>query len=284
MPAGQGKKRPDRDPRISGLAEAWAQSVGQATADRAKNELVKIAGHLRPDQLKQHTVNLITDAWKSRLSRTTRYLWSGQLRRLLRFLKRDDLRVAKSPTPLPRTTIATPEEIERLLTIASPWMKLVVMLASTEGLRRSDCLRVAPANYDRERQTITIIQKKTERSATLPVPPRLAQTLEATPCDPLDKTPYVVLLRAGKPISAVSVQFAWQRLKKQAGVRRDLWIHDLRRTLAVSLYEVSKDLRVVEHMLGHTNLTSTARYLEHRDPEKLRTILNSLWTPKGPVQ
>ncbi len=52
-----------------------------------------------------------------------------------------------------------------------------------------------------------------------------------------------------------------------------------RRTLAVSLYEVSKDLRVVEQMLGHQSLTSTVRYLEHRDPAKLKPYLDSIHKP-----
>jgi site-specific recombinase XerD len=54
--------------------------------------------------------------------------------------------------------------------------------------------------------------------------------------------------------------------------------------LAVSLYEISKDLRVVEQMLGHGSLNSTIHYLEHRDPEKLKPYLDALFIPKGRLQ
>jgi integrase len=77
---------------------------------------------------------------------------------------------------------------------------------------------------------------------------------------------------------------SWNRLKKTTGADRALNFHDLRRTTAVALYEVSKDLRVVEQMLGHQSLGSTVRYLEHRDPAKLRPYLDSIHKPTGRVQ
>jgi site-specific recombinase XerC len=37
--------------------------------------------------------------------------------------------------------------------------------------------------------------------------------------------------------------------------------HDLRRTIAQSVYAVTSDLRVAQSLLGHDNLISTFRYL-----------------------
>ena len=73
----------------------------------------------------------------------------------------------------------------------------------------------------------------------------------------------------------------WAKLKKTARVNPELIIHDLRRSAAVALYEISKDLRMVEQLLGHENLSTTGRYLEHRDPGKLRPLLAQMWRPKG---
>lgn len=167
---------------------------------------------------------------------------------------------------------------------AEPWMKLVIMLAAATGLRRGDCLRIAPANYDPDRKLLTIQQEKTGRSVQLPAPPQLQRALEAVPTiEP--NMPYVQHLRKGQPIGKPAFDAAWQRLKRRAGVRKELWLHDLRRTLAVSLYELTKDLRVVEQVLGHRSLASTAWYLEHRDTEKLRQTLDTLWNPrKGTIQ
>jgi integrase len=163
------------------------------------------------------------------------------------------------------------------------WLRVILTLAVHCGLRRSDCLRAAPQHYDRERKTLTIQQKKTGQIAALPVTSELAQLLEAIPADADPRVPFYVHFR-GKPIDESSLNQQWQALKKKSAVNPGLRLHDLRRTLAVSLYEVSKDLRVVEQMLGHQSLETTIHYLEHRDPEKLRPYIQMLHTPKGPVQ
>jgi integrase len=159
---------------------------------------------------------------------------------------------------------------------------VVVLLAANAGLRRSDCLRVAPAHYNAEARTITIDQRKTGDTVSIPVTQALAHLLDHAPTK-TPTTPFYELYR-GKPISPDGLTSAWHALKKNAGVDGGLWLHDLRRTLAVSLYEISKDLRVVEQMLGHANLSSTVHYLEHRDPAKLRPYLDALFIPKGPIQ
>jgi len=181
----------------------------------------------------------------------------------------------------PRKTIIEPPELEKLLAAAPRWMQTIILLAAHAGLRRSDCMRVAPIHYDAEKKLITIEQQKTAQTVTIPVSSQLAELLESAPTHS-PTTPYYALWK-GDAITAHGVTSAWCTLKKKAGVNRQLWLHDLRRTLAVSLYEVSKDLRIVEQMLGHTSLASTVRYLEHRDPAKLRPYLDAIQTPRTKV-
>jgi integrase/recombinase XerD len=181
----------------------------------------------------------------------------------------------------PRKTIAEPHELEKLLAAAPRWMQTIILLAAHAGLRRSDCLRVAPIHYDAEKKIITIEQQKTGHLVSIPATAQLAALLEsAPPGDPA--TPFYALWKEGT-ITAHGVTSAWMTLKIKTGVNRGLWLHDLRRTLAVSLYEISKDLRVVEQMLGHHSLGSTVRYLEHRDPQKLKPYLDAIHHPTTKV-
>ena len=184
--------------------------------------------------------------------------------------------------PQPRKTIAEPQDIDKLLAAAPRWMQAIILLASNAGLRRADCLRVAPIHYNPENKTLTIQMQKTGETLTVPATARLAEFLDHAPSGS-PTTPYYQLFR-DKPITGSGLDRAWQRLKRKAGANPDLWLHDLRRTVAVALYEVSKDLRVVEQMLGHQSLGSTVRYIEHRDPSKLKPYLQQIFTPKGPVQ
>lgn len=189
----------------------------------------------------------------------------------------------RGPRRQARTTIATPEEIAALTAAASPWLRCAIQLAVHAGLRASDAMSAAPQNYNADTQTLSLTQQKTGTRLIVPVSPNLAQTLDHFQDTSEKSTPFVQLL-AGRTLTVKGLSSAWDRLRTTTHTNRKLTFHDLRRTLAVSLYEVSKDLRVVEQMLGHQSLASTAQYLEHRDPEKLRAVLAQLWTPKGPVQ
>jgi integrase len=53
------------------------------------------------------------------------------------------------------------------------------------------------------------------------------------------------------------------RLKEKCGITRSLKPHDLRRTTATRVYKNTKDLRLVQALLGHSDLGSTFWYLDN---------------------
>jgi integrase len=190
--------------------------------------------------------------------------------------------VPKGRRPNPRKIIIQPAELEAMLAAAPPWMRVLLLLGAHAGLRISDAMRACPLQLSPDKQTLSLIQKKTDHPVTIPLTDALGHMLGGAPQgDPA--TPFYQLYR-GAPITYHGVNGAWQTLKKRTQVNRALIFHDLRRTIAVSVYELSKDLRVAEQMLGHKSLTSTCGYLEHVDPGILRPLLQSIYTPKGPVQ
>lgn len=180
--------------------------------------------------------------------------------------------------------MAKGDDFPRLFAIAPPWLQLHLLTIAHCGYRFMEAARLAPEHYDAEAGTIRV-PTKGHRHHTSPVSPQLKQMLDTvtpklTPGD--DKTPFRIIL--GGPANPRSIYPHFTRLKKRAGVRADLWFHDLRRTTAVAVYELTKDVRGVQQVLGHSNLGSTFRYLAPYDADRLRPILDALWTPKGPVQ
>jgi integrase len=59
-----------------------------------------------------------------------------------------------------------------------------------------------------------------------------------------------------------SLSGAFGSLKRQLGITRKLTPHDLRRTTARNVYAITRDLRTVMALLGHSDLNSTAWYLQ----------------------
>lgn len=82
------------------------------------------------------------------------------------------------------------------------------------------------------------------------------------------------LSRHGKRISPRSIQIFVKKYAKMAGVKKASKItpHKLRHTFASILYQKTKDLRVVQDLLGHADISTTQIYT-HTDTEQKKEAI-----------
>ena len=64
----------------------------------------------------------------------------------------------------------------------------------------------------------------------------------------------------GQPITMRTVQRAFHEAVVRAGLPGRITPHTLRHSFATHLLEMGVDIRVIQQLLGHRNLNSTARY------------------------
>lgn len=81
----------------------------------------------------------------------------------------------------------------------------------------------------------------------------------------------VFLNRSGKRLSRVSVWKLIQKLKLEAGISQEISPHTFRHSFATHLLDNGADLRVVQELLGHANLTTTQIYT-HLSREQLYRV------------
>lgn len=89
-----------------------------------------------------------------------------------------------------------------------------------------------------------------------------------------------VLLNArGAPLSRVGAWGIIKRVAKAAGLKKRVTPHTLRHSFATHLLEGGADLRAVQEMLGHADLSTTQIYT-HVDRDYLRTV-HKQFHPRG---
>jgi len=275
---GKAGKKAGRGPTI---ADVLAPSIkaGIHTCNYwAAKTIVELYGGIRPSDLGPthvENINVKIDASRSPFTRCNR---SAAVRRLLRKLYEDHgaarlaERISKARAPRPRNVTATEEERAKMMAAAPLHMRLWLLLCSDMAMRAGTAAKITPNQYDKKEKTVTFTTKY-DSHQTLTVTEEIARIMGIEGLN--GSEPYVRQLarmvprgRYGKvgqdgEMGYNTLAMNFKKMREDLGITRKLTAHDLRRTTAVKVYKATKDLRQVQALLGHADLTSTLWYLDH---------------------
>jgi integrase/recombinase XerD len=82
---------------------------------------------------------------------------------------------------------------------------------------------------------------------------------------------FLLLSRTGRPMSRIEIWRLIKRYAARAGMPRNLTVHTLRHCFATHLLAGGADLRSVQEMLGHVDISTTQIYT-HVDQDRLSEI------------
>ena len=82
------------------------------------------------------------------------------------------------------------------------------------------------------------------------------------------------------PISRAALWQVFRAAIREAGIKRHVRPHSLRHSYATRLLESGVDIRVVQILLGHANIATTAGYMHLTEPARgsLKKVLDKLMT------
>lgn len=203
------------------------------------------------------------------------------LRMFFRGLHRDGLVAADPteglalPTPsraLPRTILA-PQEIDAIRKQALSACRnrvrdrAIVETLYATGIRRAECTALTVADVDSQRQTLAIRHGKGRRQRIVPIAVcalgwiaaylRREQRLERraiTPQSPLFAGP------AGRALTPSQLSDRIKDLMGRAGVQKPGACHAFRHAMATHMLDNGADIRFIQAMLGHADISTTMLY------------------------
>jgi site-specific recombinase XerD len=135
------------------------------------------------------------------------------------------------------------------------------------GLRLSEAIQLQTRDIDRARLQLRVRQGKGAKERVLPLSQRLLKELESywrarRAGRPGHHSPWLFLgEQPDRPINKATGQNIYYRAVKKSGLRRKGGIHILRHSFASHCIEAGIELTVVQRLLGHSSLLTTARYL-----------------------
>jgi integrase/recombinase XerD len=235
--------------------------------------------------------SLLTEPKESprRLSSESLYLEIAALRAFYRFAENEKLLPANiaENLSLPRRWKRLPKaltsrEIKKLLAREKPETpqtlcdQAVLEVAYASGLRLAELRNIRLEQLHLDARFINVIGKG-NKERVVPIGSKAVASLQryldaGRPKLVTSRSPAAVFLtKRGTPFAAVTL---WLRIKqrvRRSGIGRNVTPHMLRHSFATHLLENGADLRVIQELLGHANISTTEVYT-HVAGNRLREV------------
>ena len=159
--------------------------------------------------------------------------------------------------------------------------RALVVVLYRQGLRISEALALQVKDVDFANGTLHVWRGKGAKDRTLYLDDHTAEVLRTWMEDrsrPRSEFIFTTITREGngaggretrpgKPLSPQYVHAVLARLAKRAGIRKKVHPHMLRHTFASELLQEGYDIRQVQTLLGHRDVSTTMIYTHVYDPE-----------------
>ena len=242
----------------------FAAFLGQSPDTATSDDLRRFQLHMAQQQISPGSINAAIAALRFFFTVT---------------LERPDLVRPLTTVNKPRKApvVLSQEEVARLLE-AAPGLKYKAALsvAYGAGLRVSEVANLKVSDIDSQRMMLRVEQGKGQRDRYVMLSPQLLELLR----DWWHAVrPQVWIFPGQNPINPMTprqLNRAVTAAKNLAGISKRISPHTLRHSFATHLLEQGVDIRVIQVLLGHAKLETTALYT--------RVAVNTVRDVKSPLE
>jgi integrase/recombinase XerD len=274
------------------IEDMTIRRLKERTQDYYQRAVAKYAQHFRTspakldyEHVRQYQLHLVQSGWKpgyvNRTMSALRFFYKVTMGR------QDALEMiplAREPKKLRQ--ILTPEEVVRLIEAApSRKYRCAFSIAYGAGLRSSEVISLKVSDIDSTRMVLRIEEGKGGKDRLAKLSPQMLKELRAWW---KEAKPRVFLFpsrfKALDHISARQYHRACRDAAIRARIDRSVHPHMLRHSFATHLLDQGVDIRVIQAMLGHKKLETTAIYAAV-SPKLIQSVESPLDTlPFKPIR
>ena len=253
------------DMQLRGLAPTTQRSYTHYAVEFAKYYGTS-PEHLDLEAIRQYELYLLNDRKMSPESVNT-FLSAVQ------FLYLETLEMPWGKECFPRVRVATklpivlsPDEVELFFRhVGCLKHRAALMLCYGAGLRISEAVKIRVSDIDSKRMLIRVEEGKGRKDRYVMLSPRLLSVLRAyyrvSPCRLRQPHDYLFgSWREGRHMTSGALSVACHYAAKNSGIPKRITAHTLRHSFATHLLENGTDTRVIQVLLGHSRIETTARY------------------------
>jgi integrase/recombinase XerD len=174
----------------------------------------------------------------------------------------------REPQKIPQ--VMSPDETRRLLAVAAN-LKARVLLSLSYGcgLRAGEVVRLKVKHIDKAQNIVRVEQSKGRKDRHVMLSPAMLALLrewwKARPKRwdagvPPEERLLFPGRKPGKPMTTRQLSRLFHEAADAAGIKKSVTLHALRHSFATHLLEDDTDIRIIQALLGHDKLDTTARY------------------------
>ena len=175
----------------------------------------------------------------------------------------------REPEKIPQ--VISPDEMRRLLAVASSLkVRVLLSLGYGCGLRAGEIVRLKVKHIDSAQKIIRIEQSKGRKDRNVMLSPEMHDLLRQwwklrpsrhdTGIPVQERWLFPSRKNRGQPMTTRQLSRLFHAATEAAGIKKSVTLHALRHSFATHLLERGRDIRVIQALLGHEKLDTTARY------------------------